>query len=662
MIQEYVLDLRRGLESGEIVPYYQPQIELRTEQLIGFEVLARWKHPLRGMVPPDEFIRTAEDAGYIGQLMEKVLGQAFATLARLPDYLRMSINVSAIQLRDSALQRQVSLAAEQTGFSLERLTVEITESALVGNIEHARTITEELKQQGVRLAIDDFGTGYSSLRHLHALPFDEIKVDRTFVRTLLTRRESRKIVAAILGLGQSLGLTSVAEGVEEESQADMLQWLGCDVAQGYLYGRPVANGRLQRFVQEQKLIRRRPAGRPANIEDVEFESYALPNQRLSQLQVVYDEAPVGLCFVDRNERYVSLNKRQAELNHAPIKAHLGRTVQEMIPEFYVYLEPYIKRALNGESFQGLEFTATVAGEMQVRSTSYHPARDEGGEVVGISVAVLDVTDRTNTQVALKESEEHYRHAIRLNPQIAWTADAEGMVTEASPQWTALTGLSERQSKGWGWSKVLHPEDAGRVAVDWKRSIDTGEPVDMEYRIRNKKGRWQWIRARAAARLDADGRIMRWYGWLEDIDEQKRARAELEERVAKMEAIFDAMAVGIVVVDAPVGRVVMSNRQADAMLGGAAAEMMTSGIEWELFDRQGRRVRSTEHPVKTALSEGRATEMTTYDYRGKDGSSQWLGISAAPLQGIDGHIIGGVITIQRAQGIHEVKTKVERIRA
>src|ERR1700722_17846543 len=139
MILDCVVDLRRGIESGEIVPYYQPQTELRTGQLIGFEVLARWKHPLRGMVPPDEFIRTAEDAGLIGQLMEKVLGQAFAGMVKLPEYLRLSINVSPIQLRDGMLLRQVSLTSEETGFSLGRLTVEITESALVGNIEHART-------------------------------------------------------------------------------------------------------------------------------------------------------------------------------------------------------------------------------------------------------------------------------------------------------------------------------------------------------------------------------------------------------------------------------------------------------------------------------------------------------------------------------------------
>jgi PAS domain S-box-containing protein len=334
----------------------------------------------------------------------------------------------------------------------------------------------------------------------------------------------------------------------------------------------------------------------------------------------------------------------------------------MIPEFYVYLEPYIKRSLNGESFQGLEFEASVGGELQVRSTSYHPARDEVGEVVGLSVAVLDITERAITQVALRESEEHYRHAMELNPQIAWTADAEGLVTEASPQWTALTGLSQEQSKGWGWAKALHPADLPIARDNWMRSIETGSPVDMEYRIRNKRGKWQWIRARAAARLDAEGRIMRWYGWLENIEDQKRAKAELEERIAKLEDIFDAMMVGMVVVEAPSGRVVMSNRQADSMLGGGGTEAMKSGPQWELIDREGRRVSSKEHPITAVLTDGRTTEMMVYGFRRNDGSTQWLNISVAPMQGVDGKIIGAVITIHPAQAVQEVTPKREKMRA
>ncbi|WP_213805841.1 EAL domain-containing protein [Granulicella sp. dw_53] len=651
MIPDYVVDLRRGIESDEIVPYFQPLLELRTGQLIGFEVLSRWKHPLRGMVPPDEFIRMAEDAGLIGQLMEKVLLHAFSTMRRLPEYLRLSINVSAIQLRDRTLRRQVCLAAEQAGFSLKRLTVEITESALVGNIEHARTITEELKALGVRIAIDDFGTGYSSLRHLHALPFDEIKVDRTFVQTMLSRRESRKIVAAIIGLGQSLGLTTVAEGVEGEAQADMLLWMGCDLGQGYLYGRPVSDKRLERFVLEQKKATRREVGRPPNSEDATFQMDALPSQRLSQLQAIYDGAPVGLCFLDRNERYVSVNKRLAEMNNAPIVSHLGRTVAEMIPEFYVFLGPYIKRAMNGEAFSGLVFRAARAdGVVQVRSTSYQPTRDEAGEVVGVSVAVVDITERESAEVALRESEIHHRYAVELSPQVPWTADAQGQIIEASPQWTVLTGLGRDESMGMAWTKAVYPEDLVGARERWTHSIKTGELLDVEYRVRTTEGKLHWMRARAAPRRDDSGQIIRWYGTLEDIDDYKRAKEELREAVARLHGVFDAVPVGIVIAEAPSGRIVMGNPQAEAILRHRILETpdVTSHEEWVMFHLDGSRVATEDYPLVRAVVRGEASGAEEFLYLCGDGVKRRVSLTAAPILGQEGEIIGGVVTIQEGK--------------
>jgi PAS domain S-box-containing protein len=649
MILDCVVDLRRGIESGEIVPYYQPLTELRTGQLIGFEVLARWKHPLRGMVPPDEFIRVAEEAGFIEQLMDKVLVQAFRAMQRLPEYLRLNINVSQIQLRDRSLRRQVSLAAEEAAFSLERLTVEITESALVGNIEHARTITEELKALGVRIAIDDFGTGYSSLRHLQALPFDEIKVDRSFVQTMLSRRESRKIVAAIIGLGQSLGLTTVAEGVEDEAQADMLLWLGCDLAQGFLYGRPVSDARLERYVKEQKKQARRDVGKRPNPEDTTFHSDALPSQRLSQLQAIYDGSPVGLCFVDRNERYVSLNKPLAEMNRAPIVAHLGRTVAEMIPEFYGYLEPYIKRALNGEAFSGLEFKAAMGdGTVQARSTSYEPTRDEAGEVVGISVAVVDITERDSADAALRESEDHHRYAVELNPQVPWTADAKGRIVEGGSQWTALTGMSVEESLGSGWIKAVHPDDIPPMLALWEVSLRTGESVDYEHRVRTRTGEWRWMRSRATARLDENGNVIRWYGALEDIDDYKRTKAQLLESGARLQAVFEAVPVGIVITEAPSGRVVMRNAQAEAILGDRIVEGLEIASKERWTRGDGRRVEAKKHPLLRALTLGETTGAEEFCYEGKEGSKVKVSVTAAPIRGGDGVVVGGVLTIRESQ--------------
>jgi PAS domain S-box-containing protein len=660
MIPDYVVDLRRGIEGGEIVPYFQPLIELRTRKLMGFEVLSRWKHPLRGMVPPDEFIRMAEDAGCIGQLMERVLLVAFEAMRRLPEYLRLSINVSAIQLRDRSLRQQVSGAAESAGFALHRLTVEITETALVGNIEHARAVTEELKALGVRIALDDFGTGYSSLRHLHAIPFDEIKVDRSFVQTMLSRRESRKIVAAIVGLGQSLGMTTVAEGVEAEDQADMLLWLGCDLGQGFLFGRPLSASRLERFVLDQKKLIPRDTARSPDAEprDTTYHSDALPSQRLSQLQAIYDGAPVGLCFIDRHERYVSLNKRLAELNDEPIVAHLGRTVAEVIPQFYKFLGPYIKRALAGEAFSGLIFQARRAdGLLQVRSTSYQPTHDEGGEVVGVSVAVLDITDQENAEEALRESETHHRYSMESNPQVPWMADAAGLIIEASPRWTALTGLSNHASKGEGWLTMVHPDDVAAISDTWKHSLATKEPLDSQYRVQTSSGDWRWVRVRASARRDANGEVLRWYGLLEDIDDHKRSEMQLALCSAQLKAVFNTVPLAMILVAAPDGRIVMTNPLADHILCNSA--MPHAGVEsthdqnkicssndWcVLSDTRGRRVTAEEHPLTLAIKNGETSDAQEFLYHRPSGCKIRVSLTAAPVLGSNDAIIGGLLTLQ-----------------
>lgn len=327
-------DLRKALENNEIVPYFQPLVELRTGLLHGFEALARWQNPERGLVPPDEFIPLTEKSGLHGQLTGNLLRAVFAAAKDIPDHLTLSVNISLTQLTDLTLPKHIFSAARHANFPLQRLILEITESALVGNTEHASRIANELKEQGSRLALDDFGTGYSSLRHLQLLPFDELKIDASFVRSMTHTRESRKIAAAIVGLGNSLGLVTVAEGVESQTIADMLLWLGCDIGQGWLYGRPVPPEQLAETLAE-RLNSPPPAvsetrsgadaGLPLRLE-------ALPTQRLAQLNAIYDGAPVGLCFLDRNLRFVSLNKRLAEIHNLPVASHLGRHIAEIIPD------------------------------------------------------------------------------------------------------------------------------------------------------------------------------------------------------------------------------------------------------------------------------------------------------------------------------------------
>jgi PAS domain S-box-containing protein len=540
MTVDDAINLRRALENNEIVPFFQPLVELRTGLLRGFEVLARWKHPLRGIVLPNDFIPLTEKTGLNGLLTGTLLRAVFAATKDIPEHLTLSVNISLSQLSDPTLPRHIRLAAEQANFPLRRLILEITESALVGNTPQASFIANQLREQGSRLALDDFGTGYSSLRHLQALPFDELKIDASFVRSMTHTRESRKIAAAIIGLGNSLNLVTVAEGVESQTHADMLLWLGCELGQGWLYGRPVPADELSAVLAAS--ARLPSPGPPSQYPDttMPLSHEALPTQRLAQLHAIYDGVPVGLCFLDRNLRYVSINKRLAEINRIPVGLHLGRTVAEVIPHLFPKFESYLHRALSGEPITGLEIQEPQPGhpgQLITYLVSYQPARDEADELVGISVSVVDITARKHAEEALTESEDHYRHTVELNPQVPWTADPDGRIIDVSRRWETLTGLTKQETLGEGWIRVLHPDDVPPTRIAWSKSLRTGDPLDTQYRIRRHNEGWRWMRARAAPRRNANGEIIRWYGTVEDIDEHKNAKEALRLTEARLEAVL-----------------------------------------------------------------------------------------------------------------------------
>jgi PAS domain S-box-containing protein len=643
-------DLRKALDGDEIVPYFQPIVELRTGILIGFEALARWRHPIQGLVPPDVFIPLAEENGLIGILTRNLLRRVTTVAASLPEELSIAFNISPLQFGDRTLAQQIHSAAQVSGFSLKRLVLEITESALIGNIEQAQSIAQELKALGVSLALDDFGTGYSSLRHLQLLPFDELKIDANFVREMSDTKESRKIVAAIIGLGHSLSLTTVAEGIETKQQADMLLRLGCDIGQGWLYGPPVPPNDLHSFLSTQSLA---PSSSASSSKKTDTDTLpnleAMPTQRLAQLQTIYEGAPVGLCFLDRNLRYVNINKQLAEMNGVSIADHLGRTVSDVIPELSAQVEPYLRRVLQGETFTGLEFTSpkkNAEGHEPTMYVAYLPVLDEGNEVVGVSCAVSDITSRKLMEKALRESEEHYRSFVELNPQIPWTSDAQGRILTAGPRWEIVTGWTTEEALDHGWIKGLHPADVIPTLRLWASCLQTGEPFDTEYRI-GRENSWRWMRARAAPRRNADGGIDRWYGTAEDIDDQKRAERALRESEALLRAVFDAVPVGLVISDSPGNRILMCNPRAEAIFRRSIplGSDIDSYRNANLFHADGRPLKPEEYVMERALESGTTTEPEDILYRRDDGSEVWIRVTAAPVHGKNGGIGGAVVAIQ-----------------
>jgi diguanylate cyclase (GGDEF)-like protein len=237
---EVELQLRDAIREGRIFAHYQPLIDLTTHKVVGFEALARWRHPTRGIVGAEEFIAIAEDAGLIGDIFSAVLHEACQNSRDWDPDLSLAVNVSPTQFRDPRLADRIFSILEETGVAPERLEIEITESALVVDVEATKRTIEGLKAKGIRIVLDDFGTGYSSLRHLHELPFDKIKIDQSFVRRLGADEESRKIIDSIIGLSHALGLITVAEGIETDQEAAWITEHGSELGQGFLFSRPVS--------------------------------------------------------------------------------------------------------------------------------------------------------------------------------------------------------------------------------------------------------------------------------------------------------------------------------------------------------------------------------------------------------------------------------------
>jgi diguanylate cyclase (GGDEF)-like protein/PAS domain S-box-containing protein len=231
-------DLRHAIARGQIEIVYQPQTSVGTGTIVGFEALLRWNHPERGYVSPTIFIPIAEESGLILQLGEWVLRGSCREAARWSNPLSIAVNVSAVQLHGSHFAQLLHEVLHESGLAAERLEIEITESALIRDPVRALSTLQQVKRLGVRIAMDDFGTGYSSLSNLRQFPFDKIKIDGSFIKSVNSNQQTAAIVRSVLGLGRGLGLPVLAEGVETAQELDFLRGENCHEAQGFLMGRP----------------------------------------------------------------------------------------------------------------------------------------------------------------------------------------------------------------------------------------------------------------------------------------------------------------------------------------------------------------------------------------------------------------------------------------
>jgi len=243
------LDLREALRTGQFRLNFQPIFDLKADRIGGFEALIRWMHPTRGAVEPSEFIPVAEDTGLIVAIGEWVMHEACRQATHWPDHIRIAVNVSPLQFRNTGFPSIILQALARSGLSPNRLEVEITESVFLEGAETTISLLHRLREMGIRIALDDFGTGYSSLSYLRSFPFDKIKIDRSFVTSVADDPSSAAIVRAIVDLATALHMETTAEGVEQDDQLSELRGQGCTSIQGYLFSRPVEAGQVQGLIE-----------------------------------------------------------------------------------------------------------------------------------------------------------------------------------------------------------------------------------------------------------------------------------------------------------------------------------------------------------------------------------------------------------------------------
>ena len=378
--------LLAALNAGEVEPFFQPIVSLDDGRVLGFEALARWHDPDEGYISPDTFIPIADRFGLLDRLLDQLMRTSFSAAAEWPHNIFLGFNVSPTQLRNPELATRIANSAADASFPLSRVHIEVTESAFIDDLTQPRRTLDRLINLGCMIAMDDFGTGYSSLTWLSSMPFSKIKVDASFVMAMEEHRQSRKIVAAVVGLGHSLGLAVVAEGVETTGQADLLRGMGCKLAQGYLFGRPTPASQVLDLLGD--LVS--PDGQSEASVPMSLEL------RAHQLSDAFESDAAAIAFMDPSGTVVASSTAFDRTMDVDRGAAAGRHIWDLIGVTPLTFAELRATDLLDEPFPALE--EGVANGSTARIL-IRPVKDESGELLGYSVEFGDPSNTKATGVA-----------------------------------------------------------------------------------------------------------------------------------------------------------------------------------------------------------------------------------------------------------------------
>lgn len=647
-------DLRAALDAGQIIPHYQPLVDLTDGGLRGLEALVRWQHPERGLVPPAEFLPTAEASGLIVALGRHVLRQACADLTvwrrSLPD-VHVAVNVSPRQLADPGFAREVLTELTDRDLPVTALVLEITESVLLHGGRDTTANLLALRHAGVPLALDDFGTGYSSLSHLRQLDPAVLKLDRSYIAGIGRSERDDTIVSAVLGLADRLGVAVVAEGVEDCRQVEALRAMGCRLAQGYHFSRPVPASAVPLeglLIPPDGCVRPRgvpaiPRPRPAETRpgtrarvrsDGLDEAASIPaGTRWGELRSVVSHLPV-LLFAFDTDGICQLSEGQL-LDKVGLAG--GETVGQCLFEVYAG-EPVILADLE-RTLRGRAFARTVTFENLTFDSYYRPIRNPAGEVTGGVGMSLDASERVAAERARDRGEALTRGLLNALPDTLLRLDEKGYVLGAWPGSAAVRPLRPSAVTGRRLDE-LFPAPAAEVLHAAVRRTLAGEGLQVAHYDADSDG--DGVARRHEVRVVAGGTgqvllIDR------DVTELHRLQDSLQGALAglrvseeRFRTIFDRAPLGMAIVDSDA--VVSDINQAGAdMLGYTRDELLGWPVPalWaDPDDQDGRR------QIAGLLDDGRAFQAER-GFRHRDGTTVWCRVTTCPSQdgGPGGSAIG-----------------------
>ena len=381
----------------------------------------------------------------------------------------------------------------------------------------------------------------------------------------------------------------------------------------------------------------------------------------ASIPAIFDQAPMGFCLLDRELRCTSLNRRILEMTGCCLDASPGQPLAALMPSLLAAVAAGLRQALAGSPAEGIEIRGEALGladKGRILLASIQPMPDPHGEVEGLLLCLLDLGDAHGRMAeALRESMDHHRHAVEFSPHVPWTANPQGEVLDFGPRWLAHTGFSADQTTGSGWVRALHPDDAARTVSTWSGCLSDGEPFDVEYRIRSADGAYRWFRARAGARRDEEGRIIRWYGTVEDVHDRRLAEEALRESEAFSRSILDNSPDCMKILDLEGRLLFMSAPGLCAMEIEDFAPLRGTPFE-EMWDSEDRiRVRNAIGMAR----EGRNGHFTAFCSTGS-GKRKWLGVLVSPIREPDGRIERLLCVSRDITHVRQAKDEIERSRA